>query len=73
MGFLLSKNEGLILNISKVMAHYIIHYPSPPILHIKFGNFKSKGQFTSETVVLILTTGSLDPGLIPGRAVLQLR
>ena len=73
IGFLLSKDERLIPNISKVMAHNVIIYPSAPILHIKFGDFKSKGQFTTGTVVLILTIGSLDLGSIPGRVVLQLR
>ena len=73
MGFLLFEDERLILNISEVMAHNVILYPSPPVLRINIGDLRSKGQFTSGTVVLILTIGSLDPGSIPGRVVLQLR
>ena len=73
MGFLLFEDERLIPPRSEDMAHNVSHYPSPPILHIKFGDFRSKGQFTSGTVVLILTIGSLDPDSIPGRVVLQLR
>ena len=73
MGFLLFKDEHIIPNISEDMAHNISNYPSFLISRIKSGDFRSKSQFTSGTVVLILTIGSLDPGSIPGRVVLQLR
>ena len=73
MGFLLFEDERLIPNISEDMAHNVSHYPSPPILRIKFNDLRSKCQFTSGTVVLILTIGSLDPDSTPGWVVLQLR
>ena len=73
MGFLLSKDERLIPNIGKVRADSVIYDIILPRTPFKISNFRSKGQFTSGTVVLILTIGSLDPGSIPGRVVLQLR